>query len=120
MAGELYVGQNIMKRRYKLLIVITILFAVLHLPVMTEFHVQKAKRHLNNTSSLPELIKIYGKPSKILYSEVKSIPLNGDALELAEGEEMWLYQNEGIPYWIFGVVTDDGITIKRHIVDRLW
>ncbi|NWK57821.1 hypothetical protein HW115_19535 [Verrucomicrobiaceae bacterium N1E253] len=109
-----------MKRRYKLFIVIAVLFVFLHLPVMTEFRVQKAKWDLNNSSSLPELIDIYGKPTKILYPEVESIPLNGDALKLAEDEEMWLYQNEGIPYWIFGVVTDDGLTIKRHFVDRLW
>ena len=35
-------------------------------------------------------------------------------------DEIWVYNNEGIPYWFIYVVTSDGKSIKDSTIDRGW
>ncbi len=109
-----------MKRLIKLLGWTILILIILYMPLMTEYRVQKAKWHIRNNPNISDLIDDYGKPSRVYYPGGCTIALNGEKVDLAEGEELWVYHEEGIPYWVFGVVIEDGITIKRSLVDRFW
>jgi len=89
------------------------------MPLKTEYRIQKAKWHLRNDSTIDGLLKAYGKPNRIILVKGEQPLLNGEKLTLADGEQTWVYNEEGMPYWIFYVVTD-GVSIKKYVVDRLW
>jgi len=90
------------------------------MPIQTEYHVQKVKWHLTHDSTLSGLIETFGEPSRKYSFGGDTIGVHGQKITLSEGEELWVYNREGIPYWIFAVVTADDATISRHYVDRFW
>ena len=109
-----------MNRAFKWLAVLGVLFLVIHLPVMTEYEVQKVKWHLNKDKTLKGLKEKFGKPSRVYSDGGETLNLHGVKTDLMEGEELWVYNREGIPNWVFVVITSDGETISRHYVDRFW
>ena len=107
-----------MKRFLKWLGWILLILGILHMPLMTEYRVQKVKWYLRNNPDVSDLVDAYGEPSRVYYPGGSTIAVSGEKIELAKGEELWVYHEEGVPYWIFGVTTEDGVIIKRSFVDR--
>ena len=90
------------------------------MPVATEYRVQKTKQLFKRSQSTKEIVDALGKPTKTVKGPTRKKLHNGTILDLSSIEEAWIYNREGIPYWLAYLITEDGSTIKSYEVDRLW
>lgn len=110
-----------MKRQTKAVIGGALLVVLLlHFPILTEFKIQMAKSHLRNDSALESFVASFGDPTRAANEQEKRIVSSRYGLDLAAEEHVWIYNREGIPYWVIYIVTKDSKTIRTSIVDRLW
>ncbi len=89
-------------------------------PISTEWRIQSAIRHLEKNSLVSECIAEFGKPSRKANEELKAVLVERLSLKVSAGDEIVIFQREGIPYWAIYLVTPDGETITDFAVDRFW
>ena len=106
-----------MKLNWKLCLV---LFLVFYLPILTEINIQLAKWRLKNESSIEGITAKFGEPNDIRIGERNLVLRDRYNLKVDSTDEIWVYNNEGIPYWFIYVVTSDGMSIKDSTIDRGW
>lgn len=112
-----------MKRFGKVVVGVGILFiaAIAHIPIATEVRVRMSESLLGSEHSLNVIKENFGNPTEIRtdlsdssrYSKRRPILIQN-------GEELWVFNREGIPYWNILIVTEDGETAKAWQVNRLW
>ena len=94
---------------------------IISISIHTELRVRSAEKMLNQKSSISAIIDEFGNPNekrkdlKDTHSYSRGAPLT-----LNEGEELFVFAKEGIPYWHILIVTADGSSIARSQVNRLW
>jgi len=92
---------------------------ILHIPVMTEIRVQRAKWLLSHSTSFDVIIEKYGKPQLVEDHKSRKGLLRDTDIEITKEQKLWLIPKEGISYWNILIVTDEENKFVIGAVDRL-
>ena len=94
---------------------------LIYISIHTELRVRSAEQILNQKNSISAIVEKFGNPNEKRKDLKDSHAYSrGTPLSLNEGEELFVFAEEGIPYWNILIVTADGSSIARSQVNRLW
>jgi len=112
-----------MKTSRKILIGLFAVFfgAITSIPIRTELRVRNAEKMLIQENTISAIAEIFGNPNEKRKNLKDTHAYSrGAPLILNEGEELFVFAQEGLPYWNILIVTTDGTSIARSQVNRLW
>lgn len=102
------------------IVIAVIVIGLVAVPIETEYHVLSARRFLQGASSVSDCEAKFGSPSHKANADLKEILAERLSLQVADTDDILVFQHEGIPYWAIYLVTPDGQTVTASAVDRFW